>query len=74
MFNNERIVLKPMSSGQMKPETQKNLKNIAETSKQRAIQPQKEVEELEQEADKSENFATQVEQPDEQLVDPKEGL
>jgi len=64
MFNNETIVLKPMSSGQMKwkrevkpkdvAETQKNLKNIAETQKQRAIQPQKEVEELEYNVDKLE--------------------
>ena len=50
MFNNATIVLKPMSLGQMKrkqevkpkdvAETQKNLKNIDETPKQRAIQPQ----------------------------------
>ena len=82
MFNNETIVLKPMSSGQMKrkrevkpkdaAETQKNLKNIAENPKQRAIQPQKEVEELEHNADKSEKFAKEVEQSDEQLVDPKQ--
>uniref|UniRef100_A0A7N2KQN2 Uncharacterized protein n=1 Tax=Quercus lobata TaxID=97700 RepID=A0A7N2KQN2_QUELO len=52
--------------------TQKNLKDIIETLKQRAIQPQKEVEELEQDADKSEKFAKMVEQPDEQLVDPKQ--
>ena len=82
VFNNEAIVLKPMSSGQMKQKqavkpkdvaaTQKNLKDIIETLKQRAIQPQKEVEELEQDADKSEKFAKMVEQPDEQLVDPKQ--
>ena len=52
--------------------TQKNLKNIIETPKQRAIQPQKEVEELEQDADKLEKFAKMVEQPDEQLMDPKQ--
>nr|POE81613.1 hypothetical protein CFP56_18759 [Quercus suber] len=34
--------------------------------------PQKEVEELEQDADKSEKFAKMVEQPDEQLMDPKQ--
>ena len=82
MFNNETIVLKPMSLGQMKrkrevkpkdvDETQKNLKNIAETQKQRAIQPQKEVEELEYDADKLEKFAKKVEQPDKQLVDPNQ--
>ena len=80
--NNETIVLKTMSLGQMKRKqevkpkdvaaTQKNLKNIIETPKQRAIQPQKEVEELEQDADKLEKFAKMVEQPDEQLVDPKQ--
>ena len=82
MFNNETIVLKPMSSGQMKrkqevmpkdvAESQKNLENIAETQKQRAIQPQKEVEELEYDADKLEKFAKKVEQPDKQLVDPNQ--
>ena len=82
MFNNETIVLKPMSLGQMKrkqevkpkdvAETQKNLKNIAETPKQRAMQPQKEVEELEQEADKREKFSKQVVQTDERLADPKQ--
>ena len=82
MFNNETIVLKPMSSGQMKrkqevmpkdvAESQKNLENIAETQKQRAIQPQKEVEELEYDADKLEKFAKKVEQPNEQLVDPNQ--
>ena len=72
MFNNETIVLKPMSSGQMKRKQEVKPKDVAETQKQRAIQPQKEVEELEYDADKLEKFAKKVEQPDEQLVDPNQ--